>query len=236
MYQGRKCIAVVVSGGRGERFGGDTPKQYLEIGGKPLLVYCLQSFEECEWVDQIRIVANIRYVEYCVQLAKAYGISKLSKVAVGGTTRQESVFAGISDVGDDDIILIHDGVRPFVNVLLIVELISQAALGAAILATPVTDTIKIAKGRLIQHTPDRESLYAAQTPQGFLGDIIKKAHIAARSEGYAGSDDASLVERIGIACSIIPSDSNNIKITTQNDFDFARFVIESKKRCNYDNI
>jgi len=232
MYQGRKCIAVIVSGGRGARFGGDIPKQYLEIGGKPVLAFSLLAFESCEFVDEIRIVASVGYIELCERMAQEYGISKFSEVRRGGESRQESVYAGIFDVSDDDIILIHDSARPFVTTEQIRGLIPFAATGAVISAAPVTDTIKVTANNQTQHTPDRSTLYAAQTPQGFLGTIIKKAHITAKNDGFIGSDDASLVERIGINCAILPSDAANIKITTKNDFEFARFITEAKQPQN----
>ena len=219
-----KCVAVIVSGGRGARFGGDVPKQYLEVGGKPLLAYCLQAFEECGCIDEIRLVAHKDWAKHCQQLAVQYNISKLTHVRQGGETRQQSVFAGICDIDDDAIVLIHDGVRPFVTAGQITQAANAAkANKAAIIAARVTDTIKQTCGGQTKTLP-RDNLAAAQTPQGFIAKIIKQAHDKAVADGFDGPDDACLVERMGLPIEIIYNEGVNIKVTTKADIDYINFL------------
>ena len=224
----KKCIAIIVAAGNGRRMGTDIPKQYMEIGGKPLLAYSLRAFQCCDAVDEIRIVCAEDDVDKCHNLAIDFGIIKLSYILPGGASRQESVFSGLSFVDDDDIILIHDAARPFVSMAQISQVAREAkAADAAILAAPITDTIKRIGEAGIATLP-RESLFAAQTPQGFLGRIIKQAHKTAIADGFVGSDDASLVERLGILVNIIPSTQSNMKITTAQDLKFAQFLLDSE--------
>jgi len=222
------CFAVIVAGGSGRRLGGE-PKQFRIFGDKPMLAHSLQAFQDCPQIDKIIVVAPQSHLETVHQLAFDYDITKFHKAIEGGETRQESVFRGISDIDDSAIILIHDAARPFIRQDLIGEIISKTNIDhAAIPAIAIIDTIKIVGDDLcIAQTPPRERLFAAQTPQGFLGQIIKKAHIKAKEDSFVGSDDASLVERLGISVKLILHNQNNMKITTKEDFQIGEFILTS---------
>ncbi|MDR1571087.1 MAG: 2-C-methyl-D-erythritol 4-phosphate cytidylyltransferase [Clostridiales Family XIII bacterium] len=223
MYGGERVAAVIVAAGEGRRMRAGLPKQFMEIGGRPVLAMAAEAFGENALVDDLLVVAEGARVDECRELllsrAGRGAAAKLRAVAPGGATRQESVFAGLSALpGGVGLVLIHDAARPFVSQGCIERVIRAAAEdGAATAAVPVSDTVKLARGGRVSATLDREGVYAAQTPQGFRRDLIVRAHESALADGYEGTDDACLVERLLADVRVSEGDRGNIKLTVPED-------------------
>lgn len=210
--------------------GTQESKQYLQLDGKPILVHTLLRFDRMPFVDEVVLVTGADDVERCRSYVNAYGLSKVTAVIAGGKERQDSVYQGLQALGDSvEWVLVHDGVRPFAIETHVRSCLRQAArTEAAVLAVPVKDTIKIVNGEgVIQATPDRSSLWAIQTPQAFRLALLLEAHAKAREEGFAGTDDAMLVERLGREVSVVESDYYNIKITTPEDLPWAEWILRN---------
>ena len=223
-----RTVAIVPAAGSGNRMGG-LSKQYLSLGGVPLLVHTLNVFEKCPLIDALLVVVQPPDVEAVrTGMLPRWNLKKLAGVIPGGKERQDSVRAGIETLDrDTDIVIIHDAVRPFITAKLIEDCIRAAAEeGAATVGVPVKDTVKEvgADGRVMR-TCDRNLLWLTQTPQAFRRDIIENAHRAAVRDGYRGTDDTSLVERLGIAVRMIRGDYGNIKITTPEDLVIAEALL-----------
>ncbi|MBU2622443.1 MAG: 2-C-methyl-D-erythritol 4-phosphate cytidylyltransferase [Proteobacteria bacterium] len=225
--------AVIVAAGKGVRMKCTTLKQYLELEGVPLLSITLKAFDKCSLIDEIILVVPSGDIGFCLEkIINPAGIQKKVTPVAGGLKRQDSVYNGLLAVDEKvSTVVIHDGVRPFVNPSSIEECIREAVLhGACILGLPVSDTLKLADGSgYIKKTLERDSVWLAQTPQAFDYSLIKKAHDRARKEGFKGTDDASLVERIGEKVKIIRGSIENIKITTPEDLAIARAILGSGK-------
>ena len=192
------CRAIIVAAGKGRRMGGDIPKQFLKLDGKPIIAHTLQRFDDIQCIDDITVVVADEYVEYMQShVLDRYEIEKPITLVEGADTRQNSVFNGIKALSrDTDIVIIHDAVRPFIQRDLIERSIYTAIeFGGAVIGVPVKDTIKQVDGDgFIGATLDREMLWAVQTPQTFKYDIILKAHRQAMEDGFVGTDDSMLVE------------------------------------------
>jgi len=223
-----KTGVVIAAAGSGTRMGMDINKQYLEIAGKPVLARTIQAFENCGLIDEIIVIAAEHEVEYCrKEIVEKFGFRKVRDVAGGGEFRQQSVYNGLMKVSPDcDIVLVHDGARPFVDSRCIADCIEAAReTGAACVAVPVKDTIKRADNEgFVEGTIDRSFLWAMQTPQAFRYDLILEAHRNAILEGYTGTDDAVLVERIGGRVKLVMGSYYNIKITTKEDLAIAEGI------------
>ena len=205
-------------------------KQYIALSGKPILAHTLMAFDRCELIDQIIVVVPSEDIEYCrSDIIPAARMQKEIRLAVGGQRRQNSVNNGLKAIeGDDGIVLIHDGVRPFIKQAHLTDCIKTArAHGACILGVPASDTVKqVNTSDEIVKTWQRDTLWLAQTPQAFKLDLIKKAHAEAEQDGFKGTDDASLVERQGTTVKIITGSRDNIKITSQEDLVLARALLQ----------
>jgi len=224
-----RTVAIVPAAGSGNRMGRELSKQYLALGGMPLLVHTLNVFERCPLVDALLVVVPPSDVEAVrTEMLPRWSLKKLAGVIPGGKERQDSVRAGIEALDrETELVVIHDAVRPFITVELIENCIRAAAEeGAATVGVPVKDTVKEvgADGRVMR-TCDRNLLWLTQTPQAFRRDIIENAHRAAVRDGYRGTDDTSLVERLGIAVRMIRGDYGNIKITTPEDLVIAEALL-----------
>lgn len=222
--------AVIVAAGRGTRMNMDCNKQYVEVSGIPVLVRTLKVFQDCRSIDEIILVVNGQDFVYCKQnIVEDYGFSKVKALVAGGKERQESVFNGLKEVDEDcGIVLIHDGARPFVDEQILLDNIAVAeSLGAACTAVPVKDTVKVSDpDGFITQTLDRSTLWSVQTPQSFQYKIVMEAHRRAVNEGFSGTDDAVLVERMGIKTRLVMGSYRNIKITTQEDLSMAEAIAE----------
>jgi 2-C-methyl-D-erythritol 4-phosphate cytidylyltransferase len=227
-----KAVAVIVSAGKGLRFMDGKKKQFYFLADKPILAHTLDKFETCPLVHSILLVVGQDDMDYCLkEIVEKYQYRKISQIVPGGKRRQESVKNGIEALAKDaEIVVIHDGVRPLVTREMIEESIHSAQrFGAVVMAMPVKDTIKMAhtNGTVLQ-TLDRESLWEIQTPQTFQAHIIKEAYQKATEDGFVGTDDASLVERLGIKVHILPGSYTNIKITTPEDLILANLFLRMK--------
>jgi len=224
--------AIIVAGGKGVRMEHRLRKQYVMLGGRPILSHALGVFTACDLVHKIIVVIPKGDAGYCKTdlLPHIKNAGKVTIVA-GGEERQDSVYLGLKAVEDTDgIVLIHDGVRPFVRMDLIKALIEGAEKeGACIPGVPAFDTLKkVNRFGMIEETAEREGLYLAQTPQAFQYSLIKKAHDAAKDEDFSGTDDASLAEWLGFPVRLIRGCPDNIKITTKEDLKLASAILFSR--------
>lgn len=228
MYNDKKIAVIIAAAGRGRRMGGPVPKQFLKIGGEPVLLKTLRIFEKMDETDDIFIVTGEEHIEYCRSMAKNGGIDKLAAVVAGGAERQDSVYKALKEVSsrrpDTEYVLIHDGARPFAEPDMIRRVIEATGLyGASTACVPMKDSLRKtgASGGscdfVESRAVDRSRYFAVQTPQGFRLADIMSAYERAAAEGYRGTDDASIAERAGIAISLVAGDYGNIKITTRED-------------------
>jgi len=222
----QKVGAVIVAAGESQRMGG-VDKMWALLGGKPVLARVADTFQNCSLIDQIVIILNEQNLKRGKQLVAEQGWSKITDVCPGGKRRQDSVVAGLSRLRNCNWVVIHDGARPLVTEELIHQGLSQAKeTGAAVAAVPVTDTIKVAgDDRIVRQTPPRQNLWAVQTPQVFLPDIIIEAYQQAKGEV---TDDASLVEQSGYRVKLYMGSYDNIKITTPDDLALAEVLWQKK--------
>jgi 2-C-methyl-D-erythritol 4-phosphate cytidylyltransferase len=218
-------IAVIIpAGGTGKRMGSRVPKQYLRLGGEPILLHSLRVFERLADVRQIIIAVPPDHLQRTQRLVQQGRCCKVTAIVEGGRERQDSVRIALEwMVGNPDLVLVHDAVRPLVSPGVIREVIEAAhRWGAAVVGVKVKDTIKTeGKKRFYGRTLPRHLLWAVQTPQGFRTHLIVKAHRLARRAGFIGTDDASLVERMRIPVRIVEGSARNLKITTKDDLRIA---------------
>jgi 2-C-methyl-D-erythritol 4-phosphate cytidylyltransferase len=220
---------LVPAAGSGSRIGGDIRKQYLELGDQPILVQTLLRLAEHPLVTAIHLIVPETDMAFCrAEIVERYRLEKIGRLIAGGAERQDSVRYGLESCGamDQDVILIHDGVRPFFPKDQIGPLVQLAvAEGAALLAIPAQDTIKEVFDSRVRSTIDRRLLWQVQTPQAFRCERIREAHRRAYASGYVGTDDASLIEWCGGPVTILPGHPHNFKITTPADLAMARALL-----------
>ena len=228
----RSVSAVILAGGSSQRFGGDTPKQFLPLLGKPVMAHTMLAFEKAKSVKEIIVVCrkddSVRYEV----MAKEYGITKFQKTVIGGATRQESSLAGVNAVNPDiDYVLIHDGARPLVSEKNIQDVAKATRIyRAACAATASRDTVKIAdKKGCIQRTEDRTYVYLAATPQGFYKPLLEACAYSAAKEGISVTDDASLLEHYSYPVKLVETGSENIKITPPSDLSMAEAILKRRE-------
>ena len=224
-----KIAAIVPAAGRGSRINHRLPKQYLPLGGTPIIARTLMALESFPAIDEILVVVRAEEKEYFHRgIVRKYNLSRVSRIIAGGERRQDSVYNGLESTGEDTaFVAIHDGVRPFITEDIFMETIAQATLHkAAVVAVPVSDTIKVAKRHgFTGSTLPRDKLWAVQTPQVFERGLILEAHRRARKENFMGTDDASLVERMGCPVKVVEGAPENIKITTPGDLIIAEAIL-----------
>lgn len=218
---------IIPAAGQGKRMKAGKNKLFLELDGIPIIVYTLKIFEDDPLCRNIILAVNPDEEEVFRELAKTFAITKIKKYAKGGAERQQSVFNGLKETDrQTEVVMVHDGARPFVKKPFLKRLYEAAAAeGGAILAVPVKDTIKKASGQKVIETVERSSLWSVQTPQAFRVPALKRAHVQADKDGWLGTDDASLLERDGEQVVILESDYDNIKITTREDLYFAEAIL-----------
>lgn len=223
--------AIIVAAGSGTRFGSPTPKQFLEIGGKPLIFHTLERFENCDAIDEIILVLAKNEIENFRKIAQNHSIKKLKKTITGGKTRAESVSNGLKAIdAASEIVAVHDGARPLVTVDEITATIEKAReTGAACLTAKVTDTIKRIENGKIAATIDRETLRRALTPQCFRKEILQKAFKSADLNESA-TDECFLVEKIGCEIAFVDGNATNIKITHQEDWILAEILLKQGEK------
>ena len=219
----QKTGAVIVAAGLGKRIGGRVPKQFLEIRGKPILLYTLDVFEDCHRVDVIVLVVPGNQISVVESTVKEGGYHKVASVVEGGVERQDSVWNGLDALPEDmEWIAVHDGVRPFVSRDLVESVLDAAKeSGAALPAVPVKDTIKRVDDNWVVETLDRHELWRVQTPQVFRKALLMEVYRKACEDDVMATDDAALIERYGGRVKIVMGDEKNIKITSPEDLEMA---------------
>ena len=214
--------------------GGTTPKQFLALGGVPIIVHTLRVLQHAAAVTEIILAVPAADREYCLHdIVTCHGFTKVTKIVAGGERRQDSVRHGLAEVGESiDVVLVHDAVRPFVTVRMVHQVIDRAVKhGAAIAAVPMRDTVKRADADGIVHdTLSREHLWLAHTPQAFRRALFCDAHRKAELDGFQGTDDAQLVERLGHRIETVDSSWENIKITRPEDLAIGEAILAARAR------
>ena len=224
-----KFAVVIAAGGTGSRFGGDVPKQFVELLGFPVIAHTIKRFENCDLISEIVIVTHRDYVVYCNDLSNELGFKKITTVIEGGKSRQESVFKGIKQLSDDVThVLVHDAARPNISEKIIEDVCENVReYEACAVGVRVVDTIKISEdGEFITATADRSKLWQIQTPQAFKKNIILKCHKSAAFEGFEATDDCMLAEKYGFKIKLIEGSLANIKITDSSDLAVMEGIIK----------
>lgn len=230
-----KITALIVAGGKGARFGGTVPKQFRNLRERPLLSWTIHQFERAPSITEIVLVVPEEYLLFANEnVVNRYPFKKVSKVVVGGASREESVRKGLASLSfATDFVAIHDGARPLVNVADIEKVVAVAQKErAAILVRPVSDTVKRVEGDFILSTLDRARLFLAETPQVFQYDLIMSAHKMAPPERDA-TDDAYLVELLGFKVRTVVPTGLNLKITTEDDLAIAGHLLQKSNEAGF---
>jgi 2-C-methyl-D-erythritol 4-phosphate cytidylyltransferase len=225
--------AIVLAGGSGSRFNGSfIPKQFIEIDGKPILAYCLDTYENLPVVDEVALVVNARYEQLYHDICSTFGYMKVRMFVTGGKTRQASVALGLAAIEPCEIVVIQDGVRPFTAEKTIVEAVEAARLyGAADVVVPTLDTVVVERDGFIVDIPDRTHLRNGHAPQAFRYDLLVRAHAEAGEQGVDNAtDDAQLVLRAGGQVRCVEGSFEGFKVTTYEDWLFAQQILEARRR------
>lgn len=222
--------AIIVGGGKGRRMKSAVNKQYIKLGGREIIVRTLETFQACDTINEIVLVLPEDEIDYFKkEILKNHCISKLIAIVPGGQERQDSVYNGLKACSKGtDIVLIHDGARPFVTEDIITSVVQAAAeYGASTAAVRVKDTIKYEDGHgIAESSLDRSRLWAIQTPQGFKYSVILEAHEHAKEKGINATDDTALAELKGHRARLIEGSYYNIKITTPEDVVLGKAIAE----------
>ena len=227
-----RVTALIPAAGMGRRMGKAVAKQFLFLGDRPMLAHTLLAFQRAAEVDEIIPILSEEDMENCLRdIIEPFHITKVKTLVVGGKERQDSVFNGLEKVGKDTaVVIVHDGVRPFVTLELIREVVEAARKGDCVaVGVPLKDTVKEvdAKG-VVRHTLERSRLWAIQTPQAFPAKVLKRAYEESYKHQVYGTDDAMLVERAGTKVRVIMGSYENIKITTPEDLILAEEILKRR--------
>ena len=230
----QKAAAIIPAAGAGVRMQTNRPKQFLDLDGRPVLAFTLERFQECPIIDRIILVTSEQDVAYAKkEIVGKYHVTKVEKVVAGGERRQDSVRLGLEALeADDGLVLIHDGVRPLVPAELIVRVIDAAKEHRAVItALPAKETVKeVDENALVVKTYERRKVWLVQTPQVFRYEDILMAHHRAVQEGWEeATDDALLMEKAGIPVKVLEGSEDNIKVTTPQDLELARFLLKGRR-------
>jgi 2-C-methyl-D-erythritol 4-phosphate cytidylyltransferase len=235
-----RVAAILPAAGLGTRMGADTPKQFLELDGMPLVIYTLRRLAACAAITDFFISTRADDIVFLQDKVGKSGLGRPARVVHGGDTRQQSVANAMAQVDPaTEIVLVHDAVRPFVTAEQVERVIAEArGRGAAILGIPAIDTVKEVKRAslpedvaLISATIPRERIVLAQTPQAFLYSVLRDAFKKAQQDDVTASDEAALVERMGHDVFVVLGSERNLKITRPADMDLARFYLEQERRA-----
>ena len=238
-----RVFVILPAAGLGTRMAAGAPKQFLELRGTPILIHTLRIFTKLPSVAAVYIAVRKTEIPRLKALLEAHGLGGSAQappihIIEGGDTRQESVCHALAAVeGDeDDIVLVHDAVRPLIPAAVIARTIEAVEKqGAAIVAVPAIDTIKqverTAHGAIITSTIPREYVVLAQTPQGFRLGLLRNAYAEADADGFLGTDESSIVERAGLQVAVVPGTIENLKITQQGDLDLAEFFLSQREKA-----
>lgn len=224
--------AIVPAGGLGTRMGSRRPKQYLRVGGAPILVATLRALGRTRGIAGIVVAVPEAHVEATRRLLARLRVPRILDVVAGGADRQESVWRALQRIPEGaERVVVHDAVRPFIDRALVARVLDAAASGgAATCGIPVRETVKRVTGGAIEATIPRQGLWLTQTPQAFTRALLWEAHDKARRDGFAGTDDAVLVERLGVTVAMVQGLPQNLKITTPEDLQTARAWAAPRRR------
>jgi 2-C-methyl-D-erythritol 4-phosphate cytidylyltransferase len=218
---------IIPAAGQGKRMGAGKNKLLIELNKIPLLVHTLFVFENDEECEGIFLAIHPDDKIQFQTLIHEYNISKIKRLVPGGKERQDSIYHALQTLGAGGIVLVHDGARPFIKKEQIHLLVAAAEkTGAAIIGVPAKDTMKKVRDGIVLETVERSSLWVVQTPQAFRYAILMKAYKQAEKDQFIGTDDASLVERLGVSVTMVEGDYDNIKLTTPEDLFFAEAIIK----------
>jgi 2-C-methyl-D-erythritol 4-phosphate cytidylyltransferase len=213
--------------------GGDTPKQFLALGGLPIMAHALKVLDASPAISEIVLSVPDAERDYCRrEIVDRYRLTKVRQVVAGGAERQDSVRLGLRAIeGPVDFVLVHDAVRPFLTSDLIDRVLAGAAQhGAAVVAIPMRDTVKlVGPGGLVERTVDRHGLWLAQTPQAFRYRVFEEANRRAEQDRFYGTDDVQLVERLGWPVAVVEGSGENIKITRPEDLVIGEAILQAEK-------
>lgn len=233
-----RVCAVIVAGGTGSRFGNPGGKQLVPVLGRPLMSWCIAAFDAAEHVGHIVLVCPAERAEQMRELAvEPYGFATPITFAAAGETRQDSTRAGVDAVPEGfDVVAIHDGARPLITPQVIdgacERLEAESSAAGVVCGQPAIDTLKLVCGERFAETPDRSRYWTVQTPQVFKLDAMKRAYALAESEGFVGTDDASIVERLGEPVLGYTAPRDNLKVTVPEDL----AVVEALLRLRQDSL
>jgi 2-C-methyl-D-erythritol 4-phosphate cytidylyltransferase len=234
-----QVFAILPAAGLGTRMAGPQPKQFLALDGVPILIHSLRAFAEVRRISSMWVAVRKPEMERVQAQVADYGFASRVQVVEGGDKRQESVAHALAALPaeDDDIVLVHDAVRPLIDAATIDGVIEH---GAAIVGLPAVDTIKqverTAHGALITSTIPREFIVLAQTPQGFRYGLLESAFAEAMADGFVGTDEASVVERAGYPVAVVPGSHVNLKITQPGDLELAEFYLRQRAPAGARNL
>ena len=227
-----ETVAIILAAGQGKRMGAGVNKQYLKLQGKPILAQTLLVFDQCAMIDGIIVVTHVNEIEYCQEeVIKPYGLRKVTSIVAGGKERQDSVYCGLKALPIEcKTVVVHDGARPLITSAVIEHGLKTLDKQGVVVGVPTKDTIKrVDEQGIVVETPKRSALWSVQTPQIFDKNMIVSSYIKAMSEGFVGTDDASMVEYCGGQIKMVMGDYENIKITTPEDLPLAEAILASRK-------
>ena len=232
MVSGKHVSVIIPAEGSGTRIGGGIAKQFIELQGKPILAWTIRKFQLHPAVDSIVIAGSADGIQAITTIVNDLHASKVEWIGLGGEYRQDSVWNALQQIDSkqNGIVLVHDAVRPFVSDTIIDRVLSATSeYGAALPAIRPKDTIKISEdGVFVGETVNRDNMRLVQTPQGFEVNLLLRAYVRTREANYKGTDDASLVERIGVKVTMVEGSYDNIKITTPEDLEIAACLAKTR--------
>ena len=227
---GKNIGVIIPAAGKGKRMGTTLSKQFHNLDGKPIIVHTIECFQSMKEIDFIIVAVDSTKIEYLNSLVNNYRLLKVKKIVEGGKERQDSVWNCLKVLKQFDVdnVIIHDAVRPFISHSLIKSVLNEVTKhSATVVAVRAKDTIKYSSdNEYIEETPKRDNLWIAQTPQAFDYKLIFRAYQKAYKDTFIGTDDVSLVERLGKKIRIVEGSFDNIKITTAEDFELAKLIIK----------
>ena len=226
-----RAVALIPAAGLGRRMGREKPKAHLLLAGVPLLTHTLKKFEACSLIDETLPLVPEGTIPFWNEEIRRARLKRVSRVLVGGPERQDSVYRGLKALGAVDYVMIHDGARPFIPVELIEGILRETFQWKAVVAgLPAAETMKeVTAEGAVRKTVDRSQLWMIQTPQSFSYDLILRAHERAREENFLGTDDSSLVERLGIPVRVVEGSRFNMKITNPDDLILGEALLKYLK-------